>query len=165
MRSKVLFPNTLAYFIPSTHFTTAYPNTSYRGLSIELSLSSSPLLSYAGHFDLDVIAPIGLLGFYCISRFSRVSGRPGPILGVPAPTAQPPVFITLLPPVLQEFIGCGLLCGLDNDSSSRLNVSVVYRLHREDAICLTFCYDTLSFDGVFSIGVLFRFDSSIQVQK
>jgi hypothetical protein len=102
-----------------------------------------------------------------LSRASRPNGdrRPYPRLGVPNLSADPPVVAAVLPEVVSEYIGSGLLCDSSYVDSSNLHVSVFYRFRLQESLLLTLAVDSATWPAAMTIAVLFSFDSSFQLPK
>jgi hypothetical protein len=110
---KIVFQNVVFYRLSRASFTDEYPDSPYRGATIERAALSSAVPVYCGHFHLDLRAFFGVLGYYMRTRASRptVDGRrPYLHIGVPSLAEQPPRYVTTLPEVLGEDIGSGMVC-------------------------------------------------------
>jgi hypothetical protein len=168
MRPKIVFRNVLLFRLTRAAFTDVYPDPSpYRGATIELSSLAYAAPSYAGHFSVSFVSSADVSGFYMLSRASRPAGdrRPYPRLGVPDLDSVPPVPVASLPEVVSEYIGSGLLCPESIFDSSSLFVDVFYRFRLQESLLLTLAVDSSSWPQNMQIGILFSFDSSVQLPK
>jgi hypothetical protein len=167
MHPKVVFHNTLFFRLTEFDFTDHYPDSTYYGTTIELVSLASSVPVYAGNFHVHLVSSFGLSGFFMLSRASRPIGdrRPYPRIGVPSMNATPPIPVAVLPEVVSEYIGSGLICDIAYVDSPIVAVSVSYRFRLQESLLLTLAVDSSSWPDGFFIGVLLSFDSSFQLRK
>jgi hypothetical protein len=167
MRPKMVFRNVLLFKLLASDFTDEYPDTTVRGTTLEISSLAFAAPSYAGHFKVSTVSAFGVSGFYMLSRASRPNGdrRPYPRLGVPNLAADPPEPAAVLPEVVSEYIGSGLLCDSSYVDSCNMHVSVFYRFRLQESLLLSLAVDSATWPDAMTIAVLLSFDSSFQLPK
>jgi hypothetical protein len=166
MTSPRVFVNTIVFMVPAQAFNDAYPGTTYRDATFELSNLGSVVLVYAGQFHVEILGDDNIHGLYMLSRSlgnTQPDRRQFPRIGIPAIPQGSLWARTALPEKYAEFIGFGLICAPKYDSGqSTQDVSVLYRLHLLDSLLLTFAVD-FSAIADFNLCVIFRFDSTLHV--
>jgi hypothetical protein len=165
MASLRAFANTAVFLAPAEAFTDDYPGTTYRGAPFELSNLGSLVPVDVGQFQIDVLGDDGISGFYMLSRSSSVTTearRFFPRIGIPISPEGGTSARGLLPEKPAQFIGSGLIYAPSGDVQSQMDVSVLYRLHYQDALLVTFCVDFRD-QPDFALRVIFRFYSTLRV--